>query len=204
MENEKSLRRLLVTGNDKLSAQLIAQLEENQQLRIILDKSTNAKRVWRLYRKERLKLIWLLKMTLAEMARKKPQISIFDHINNNDGLLKFIRQYHIERVYLFRTGLIINKKILNQRIDILNTHCARIPDYGGLGAIPRALQDGAFNQVATLHRIVQRIDEGKILETETYQLNPCLSYRKNEDIAYHAGIRLLLKQFPKNVIRIGK
>jgi methionyl-tRNA formyltransferase len=204
MASEKPLRRLLVAGNDKLSGKLIAQLEENQQLRIILEKSTDLKRTWQLYRKRRLKLIWLLKMKLAELAREKYHIPTFYHITNNDELFHFIRQYRIERVYLFRAGLIISKKILELGVDILNTHCARIPDYGGLGAIPRALRDGAFDQVATLHRITQKIDEGKIIETEPYQLNPGLSYRRNEDIAYHAGIRLLVKQFPNNLIQMKR
>jgi methionyl-tRNA formyltransferase len=204
MAIEKPLRRLLIAGNDKLSGKLIAQFQQNQQLRIILDKSTNAKRAWQLYRKERFKLIWLLKMTLAELARESSHISISDHIRNNDELLHLIRQYRIERVYLFRASLIISKKILRLGVDILNTHCARIPDYGGLAAIPRALRDGAFDQVATLHRITQKIDEGEIIETEPYQLNPDLSYRRNEDIAYQAGIRLLVKQFPNNLIQMKR
>ena len=193
MGNEKPLKRLLVAGNDKLSGKLIAQLVENQQLRIILDKSTNAKRTWQLYRNGRLKLIWLLKMTIAELAREKSHVSIFSNIKNNDELFHFIHQYRIEQVYLFRVGLIINKEILGLGVDILNTHCARIPDYAGLGAIAKALKEGAFDQVATLHRVTERIDEGEIIKIEPYKLNPKLSYRRNEDIAYQAGIRLLQK-----------
>lgn len=116
-------------------------------------------------------------------------------MRNNDELLHTISRYDIEQVYLFRAGLIINKKILDSGIDILNTHCARIPDYGGLGAIARALKDSSFDQVATLHRVTETIDDGEIVATEPYKLNAALSYRKNEDIAYEAGMRLLLKRF---------
>jgi methionyl-tRNA formyltransferase len=132
-------------------------------------------------------------MAIAELTREDTRVTITQHISSNTDLLRIIRHNNIDQVYLFRAGLIVNRKVLDCGVQILNTHCGRIPDYGGLGAIPRALAEKAYDQVATLHRVTVTIDDGEVLDVEPYLLNPDISYRENEDTAYEAGIRLLLR-----------
>ena len=187
------MKKLLVVGDDKIGRRLIVRLEENVRFRIILDKSSNIRRVFRLYRRGSLDLFCLFNMAIAEFFRKDRNVNISEYVKNNDDLLNLIYRYKIDQVYLFRAGLIINKKVLASGAVVLNIHCASIPDYGGLGAIARALQDGAYNQFATLHKVTESIDKGEIVATEAYKLDPKLNYKRNEDIAYDAGIRLLLK-----------
>jgi folate-dependent phosphoribosylglycinamide formyltransferase PurN len=92
---------------------------------------------------------------------------------------------------LFRAGLIVGPAVLSTGVPVMNIHCARIPEYGGIGSIDRALRDGAYSQCATLHQVTTRIDEGEVHATEPYQLDPADGYCSNEDRAYDAGIRLL-------------
>lgn len=42
-----------------------------------------------------------------------------------------------------------------------------------------------------MHEVSKKIDEGKVIDTEKFSLNPNASYCKNETIAYNAGIKLL-------------
>mgnify|MGYP000380692394 CR=1 FL=1 len=195
------MKKLLVVGDDKIGRRLIARLKENVSFRIILDKSSNIRRVFRLYRRGSLDLFCLFNMAIAEFFRKDRNVNISEYVKNNDDLLNLIYRYKVDQVYLFRAGLIINKKVLASGAVVLNIHCASIPDYGGLGAIARALQDGAYNQFATLHRVTDAIDGGEVIAIEPYKLDPMLNYRKNEDIAYEAGIHLLLRQLQNDSLR---
>ena len=79
-------------------------------------------------------------------------------------------------------------------IPIYNIHAARVPEYGGLGSIARALKDGALEQFASLHEVTSKIDEGKLLDTENFLLSPKASYFENEQTAYSAAIRLLMRR----------
>jgi methionyl-tRNA formyltransferase len=193
LEAAKSMQTLVVVGNDKLGRRLLARLGDHSKSMITLDHSASLKRTWRLLRRGSLKVSWLFRMAIAELTREDTRVTITQHISSNTDLLRIIRHNNIDQVYLFRAGLIVNRKVLDCGVQILNTHCGRIPDYGGLGAIPRALAEKAYDQVATLHRVTVTIDDGEVLDVEPYLLNPDISYRENEDTAYEAGIRLLLR-----------
>ena len=78
-------------------------------------------------------------------------------------------------------------------MEFFNVHCARIPDYAGLGAIYRALNDGSLEQLAVMHKVTDAIDKGEIIATKRYQLDPKLSFHENENIAYLTGIDLILE-----------
>jgi len=186
------MKKIIVVGDDKIGRALVAQIQGRTQIEILLNKSSSIKRIWRLYRRGSLSFCLLFKMAFAELIRKNHSIPTLPIIKSNQDLFRVIQENSIDEVYLFRAGLIISRDILNLGANILNIHCAKIPDYGGLGSIARALRDGAYDQVATLHRVTETIDQGEILATEPYKLDPNLSYRKNEDIAYAAGMRLLL------------
>ena len=137
-------------------------------------------------------------MTLAEFSRKGVKPSKYlDGISQNSELLKIITDLKPERLLLYRCGLIINKNILKTGIPILNFHAAKIPDYGGIGSINKALLDKVYNQFASLHQVTEHIDRGKLIDIENYVLNPQSSYTENEGIAYAASLRLLIRNFNK-------
>lgn len=181
---------LLVVGDDKIGRRLLHRLG-GWQGTIVLDRSSNLGRAWRLLRRGSLTYQNCLQMAWANLCRPDFPAPDGPAIRSNAELLKLILAEQVEQVFLFRAGLIVSKSILGLGVDVLNVHCARIPEYGGLGSLPRALADGACDQVATLHRVTERIDRGEVLDTEPYNLDPTQSFRWNEDIAYEAGIRLL-------------
>ena len=113
---------------------------------------------------------------------------------NNAELSDYIRKNKIRRLILFRAGLIINKALLKENVQFLNVHCARIPEYRGLGAIDSALKGGSFDQIAVMHRVTSVIDSGEIVATRKFRLNPKASFKENENIAYNAGIDLIIEQ----------
>jgi methionyl-tRNA formyltransferase len=133
-------------------------------------------------------------MGWAEFWREDHRIQDLNRIRNSQELLQTIGETGAQRVYLFRAGLIIPRGILTSGADILNVHCASLPRYGGLGSIRRALKDKAWDQEATLHRVEASIDAGEVLQTVRYRLDPRRSYGQNEDLAYEAGIQLLLEE----------
>jgi methionyl-tRNA formyltransferase len=196
-------KTILVIGNDKIGRKAIHTLKEQDLLDdidVFLDSSSNAKRVFRLIKKNALKLSWVLDMALANFLRKDFPKPNYIEIKNNNELLKYVN--HKTSVIMFRAGLIINKTVIKSSEKILNIHCAKVPQYGGLGSIKRALNDRALAQCATLHHVVEKIDSGEVLSTEEYTLNPNESYFSNEERAYSAGIKLLSKYLRsiKNVI----
>jgi methionyl-tRNA formyltransferase len=111
-------------------------------------------------------------------------------VRNNADLIAHIGR-GVREVFLFRAGLIVERSALSAGAVVFNVHCASLPVYAGIGAIVRAMRDRAYQQDATLHRVTSRIDEGPVLATERYVLDPARSYRENEDSAYAAGMRLV-------------
>jgi methionyl-tRNA formyltransferase len=185
---------MLVVGNDKLGRRLLARLGDPVDQLVVFDQSTDLQRVWKLLRRRSLQLSWVIQMAWAEWQRPDTSVRSRPAIVSNEDLLRLIQAEQLTRIYLFRAGLIVNRKVLESGVEVLNIHCARLPAYGGLGSIARALVAGDYVQEATLHRVTKRIDEGEVLATEPYQLQKTLSYRENEDRAYAAGIELLYKE----------
>lgn len=186
---------LLIVGNDSLGIQALSSLDykDIHDLVVVFDKSTRPKRVWRLLRKKRLSLATVLRMAFCEFRRRGSRHSRSDHhfIRSNADLLARIGEVQPDRIVLYRAGLIVNSTVLATGIPVLNIHSARLPDYGGLSSIHRALRDGATKQKATLHRVTQSIDSGEVLDVEPYLLDVASSYCDNEAVAYAAGTRLL-------------
>ena len=98
-----------------------------------------------------------------------------------------------QKIILFRAGLIIRKSVIETGIQIFNVHAAKVPEYGGIGSINCALQDEAFDQFACFHRVTDKIDDGEVVDRESYTLSPDEPYYVNEDIAYEAATCLLLR-----------
>ncbi len=187
------MNTLLILGNDKFAGEALNQLVPlSEHVMVAVDCSTDIRRVLRLLLKKRLSCLLLIKMALCSYFRKgeKPA-SILSRIESNRDLQALFTWKKIDRIILFRAGLIISEEMLKNCIPIFNIHCARIPDYGGLGAIWNAIKDEAWEQQAILHNVTSTIDVGAILDSEPYRLDPRKSYCENENIAYLAGIRLL-------------
>jgi methionyl-tRNA formyltransferase len=184
---------LIVVGNDKLGLRLAAQLHE-RGLRVMIDRSVDLRRVARLLLRGSLRVSWLVRMAWAEFMRPAAPVSPLPAITSNRALLDAVRSEGARHLVLFRAGLIVNRQVIDA-VEVLNVHCARLPDYGGLGAIPKALHDRAYAQSATLHRVIETIDGGDVVATVPYELDPGLSYRDNEERAYRAGMSLILERF---------
>jgi len=187
----------VIVSNDKIGQKFIQSIA-NHKINILIDKSSSFKRIFKLVKRKRVSVWLLLKMFFAEICRKKTKFSLdsFDSVKSNKDLLSYLQKNQsVDLIVLFRAGLIINKAILDSGIEILNLHCAKLPDYKGIGVIDKALQNQDIMQEATLHHVSLFIDEGKTIATEPYQLDLSLSYRSNEDIAYDAGIRLFQKSY---------
>jgi methionyl-tRNA formyltransferase len=187
------MKTLLLVGRDKIGAALVSQLPQNHTLFLAWDGSSNVRRALRLVRRGSLRASVLVKMAWAEWQRPAVRFQSLPLVQVNADVLRMAQDQRIERMMMFRAGLIIDKRVLGLGIPVFNIHCARLPDYGGIGAIARALGEGALEQEATLHHVTDAIDRGQVIDTEPYRLDPAQPYRHNEDIAYEAGIRLALR-----------
>lgn len=190
--------RLLVVGNDRISRMFARNSALPADVGLVTDYSTNVLRVLRLLRRGTLTPGIVARMMWAEFLRPDPGPVEGLKIRSSAELTMLVREREPSEILLFRAGVIIKRELIDLGIPIYNLHAARLPDYGGLGTIFRALADGAFEQTATLHRVTESIDAGEVLETEPYRLDPRLSYRANEAIAYAAGIRLLERTLDKD------
>jgi len=189
------MKTLIIVGNDKLGRKFINSID-TEKFEIILDESSSLKRVLKLVQRGSLKLSLIFKMFLSDFFRKDyPFNKEYEVIKNNNDLVNIIKDRDIEQIVLYRGGLIVSKKVIDLGVKILNIHCAKIPEYGGIGVLDRALNDKAYEQEATLHIITERIDEGEVITVEPYKLEENYSYKENENKAYDAGIKLFNRYF---------
>lgn len=188
------MKTLIILGNDKIGGAAFERLSFFQSLSIMIDQSSNLTRVFELIRKKKIGIQLFIKMILAELMRSgsKPPNSL-PSISSNAQLLERIKKECFQKIILFRAGLIIRKSVIETGIQIFNVHAARVPEYGGIGSINRALQDEVFDQFACFHRVTDKIDVGEVLDIESFTLSSDKPYYVNEDIAYAAATRLLLR-----------
>jgi len=187
------MKTLLILGGDKIGRSALGALTTSCNLMIAIDNSTSLRRILRLIVKRRIRVFLLIKMITCELIRKNPKSSIkgYPSIKNNSDLLRVIDEFKPQRICLFRAGLVINREVIERRIPLMNIHCAKVPEYGGLGSIDRAIKDRAVEQNATLHQVTTTIDRGKVFDIESFRLDLSKNYCFNENIAYEAGLKLL-------------
>jgi methionyl-tRNA formyltransferase len=190
-------RIALLIGSDAVTRNLIATVTPGRpDLLIVEDRSLGPKKILRLLLRRRVKPTWLLQQALsrarqaAETRGTGSEIPMRS-VRNNAELQDLLRAHpSVQKLICFRAGLILHGSIM-ERVPCLNIHCARLPDYPGLGAIRSAMDREDYGQKATLHRVTRSIDEGEILREKPYVLRPELPYWRNELIAYRAGAELL-------------
>lgn len=183
-------RVVLFVGNDHWGRRAANLASGCKDVAVTIDSGASVRRVLKLIRRGSLPVGAVTRMTLAELSRKKVVQPDAALVRNNRELIEIAREHRAAVVILYRAGLIVSREVMAS-LDVLNIHCASLKGYGGLASIPRALADAAYVQEATLHRVTSRIDEGEVLDTEPFSLDPTLPYRRNEDLAYDAGLRLL-------------
>tara|TARA_B100001093_G_C26772413_1_gene990822 strand:- start:738 stop:1343 length:606 start_codon:yes stop_codon:yes gene_type:complete len=189
------LSLLVILGNDKLGGLALSKIDHQDRLHLQIDRSSNYRRVIRLVGKGVISIDLVIKMFLSEYKRRGQKPSGNYHgIQRNSDLIRSLSTLKPTEVVLFRAGLIINKEVLGMGIPIYNIHAARVPEYGGLGSIARALKDGALEQFASLHTVTSKIDEGKLLDSENFLLSQKASYFENEQTAYSAAICVLIRR----------
>lgn len=183
--------RMLVVGDDKICRTMLNSNPPPSDVRVVVDQSSDMKRVLTLIRNGSLTIPLIARMALADARRADgPPIS-GERVKSNAELFELVQRERPSKIILFRAGIIIRKNLIDTGIPIWNLHSAKLPEYGGIGTIWRALRDGAVDQCATLHIVTEKVDSGKVLDTEPYRLNPKASYAANENTAYAAGTRLL-------------
>jgi len=189
------MKTMLILGGDRVARSALIHLKATDTLFVLIDKSTSLKRVAKLVWRKRLAPSLIIKMLICEYKRPTPSVPVssFSTIKNNEGLLDAIDKNKPERIILFRAGLVISKEVISKGIPLLNIHCAKVPEYGGLGSIDCAIKDNAVEQNATLHQVTTTIDEGEVFDVEPFHLNVTRPYCFNEEIAYQAGLKLLLR-----------
>ena len=189
---KKEDRVLVLVGNDKRGRAFLAQESRNYDVRFAVSIGSHSiRRIVKLLRRGSLSLPVLVKMTWAEIRRPFHRIPALASIKTNSDLLQLIQAQHIDQVILFHVGMIIRRKVLETGVTVYNIHCARLPEYGGLMAIQRALDKGDFQQEATLHIINEQVDSGETVQTIPFLLDAEKSYGANEDTAFDAGEALL-------------
>jgi methionyl-tRNA formyltransferase len=189
---------LVIIGNDAVGRKAFDHLERAPFDGLVAwDKSRSKQSIYRLIKKGRIPLAAFVRMAMAEAIRRLRGFRLRRRrrdavsITSNDDVISIVRRHPFDAILCFRAGLIINSDVLSLGVPVLNIHAARIPEFGGLASIYRALQAGSLDQVATLHRITERIDDGEVLATQAYLLSRSVSYRRNEDVAYDAALDLL-------------
>ena len=189
------MKTLLIIGSDSASSWLAKKLESEKNINVAIykDKSGGIRRIIKLIKSGRITLLALINLIVAETLRKKEKAQFDGAITSNKDIKKLISELNPDRLLCFRCGLIINKDIINSGLPVYNIHVSDLPRFPGLGTIWRSIKEQAWAQNACLHHIDEGIDTGTVLLKKKYTMMPHLSYKKNEDIAYLAGIDLALE-----------
>jgi len=193
--HRKEKKILVITGSDKISNNLIKELNLlEKNLKIIRDKSLNLKKILRLiFKSKSLTFKFLFNAVFSEMLRKNIKVpNIIDFRNKkelNDLLLKF----KPDLILVFRASYIFPMEIIND-YEIINFHCSDITNelYKGLGSIYKSYKLKESTPKVSVHRITPEIDNGEILLQQEYFFDFNKGYAHNENLAYKSGIDTLV------------
>ena len=185
---------ILIIGDDRMGRKAIRHISSAfPNIKIYRNRSGSPLRVLKLLKKNIISLPALINMLWAELQRPNLTVSGLPLLSNDQEVRVILKNENPDEVICFRAGVILTKRTLSCETHFLNLHYADLPKWGGLGAIHEALKAGAYDQHACLHEIWEKIDTGEVYQREPYKLDPSLSYKANEDIAFEAGLTLLQK-----------
>lgn len=193
---EKNLvKTLLILGNDATASWLGNRLqsEKVEEVKIYLDATNNIKRIVHLLLNRRIRFSTLGRLFYANLLRRSIPFHYDGQLVSNKELVDVINEVRPDQVLCFRCGLIINRLVLETGVPILNIHVSSLPEFPGLGTIDQSINAKVWEQYACLHKIDEGIDTGEVIARKSYSLDPNLSYKKNEDIAYMAGVDLAIE-----------
>jgi methionyl-tRNA formyltransferase len=106
-----------------------------------------------------------------------------------------IREGQPDLIISIRFGLILKPAVLTiPKYGVLNLHSGKLPDYRGVMACFRAMQNNEVEHSSTLHYITDgSIDTGNIIDINTLALNYEASYLENMLNLYQGGVKQLLR-----------
>jgi hypothetical protein len=189
------VKTLLILGNDATASWLGNRLQSEKvdRVNIYLDATNSIKRVTSLLLNRRIRVSTLIRLFYANLLRQSMPFDYDGQLASNKELVDVINDVKPDQVLCFRCGLIINQLVLETGVPIYNIHVSSLPEFSGLGTIAQSIIAEAWNQYACLHKIDEGIDTGEVMVKKGYSLNSNLSYKKNEDIAYMAGVHLAIE-----------
>ena len=127
--------------------------------------------------------------TFAELAQQGVSVQKIGSINDEQGLAT-IKAGAPDLIISIRFGLILKDPVLNiARYGVINLHSGMLPDYRGVMACFRAMQNNEPNIASTLHYIRDAgIDSGDIITVYSMPLNYQASYLANLLALYKGGV----------------
>ncbi len=192
---------LIVIGNDKMSNNLANKIKRSEKkIKILKDKSLDLKKLIKLFTKsEQKSLIFFIISILNEARRKNIRVKNIESFKNKNELNLVLSKLNPKLILVFRASLIFPKEIV-ENFEIINFHCADITDemYRGLGAIYRSFKAKEKNPKVSAHKMVSKVDEGKIIFQSKYNFDFSKSYFYNENLAFQSGINAII-QYIKNI-----
>lgn len=189
-------RALLFVGDDALAEACVDRLRFGEQwgrVDVAKDVSLTARKVLRLLGRRSLALRHLLRMAWAMLLRRRSGgLDAVRGIRGNAQLATLLDAGRYDLVVMYRVSLIVDAANIAKPPLFLNVHCGRLPEYGGLAALCRALDNGDLEQAAVAHRVTKKIDDPEtIVDSESFLLDPRARYAANEERASRAGCRLV-------------
>lgn len=108
---------------------------------------------------------------------------------------QIIRDSKPDLIVSIRFGLILKQAVLAiPEYGVINLHSGKLPDYRGVMACFRAMQNNEIQHSSTLHYIRDNsIDCGDIISYNTTALNYQLSYLENVLNLYRGGVKQVLR-----------
>ena len=136
---------------------------------------------------------------MNEARRKNIRPKNIESFKNKNELNSVLSKLNPKLILVFRANLIFPKEIV-ENFEIINFHCADITDetYRGLGAIYRSFKAKEKNPKVSAHKMVSKVDEGKIIFQSNYNFDFSKSYFYNENLAFQSGINAII-QYIKNI-----
>ena len=132
---------------------------------------------------------------LAESAGSSLQgfVDLDNKVNTPEGIAR-IADTEPELIISVRFGLIIREAVIAlPKRGVINLHSGLLPDYRGVMATFRAIQNNDSKIASTLHHIQDGgIDNGDIISISAIPLNPQQSYLLNVVNLYAGGCQQIL------------